>query len=204
MHQLQQLLAQGVILSDQRVRLEPLTEKHAAAMADACTQGELWKLVMTTIPHPEQTQAYIENALAARQAGSRFAFAVIDCATETMVGTTSYHDILAAVKRVEIGYTWYAKAYQRTHINTRCKYLLLQYAFEHLAVNTVGLRTDMFNFASQRAIERIGAKKDGVLRGMVQRADGSIRDLIMYSIIAGEWPVIRAHLQYLLAQYPEG
>ena len=133
-----------------------------------------------------------------RQDGNRFAFAVIEDATGTVLGSTSYHDILPAVRRVEIGYTWYAQRCQRTHINTTCKKLLLAHAFDTLGCHVVGWRTDNFNFRSQQAIERLGAKKDGVIRGHALRRDGTIRDTVMYSLRAGEWPEVRAQLQYLL------
>jgi len=123
---------------------------------------------------------------------------VIEASTGKILGTTSYHDILIDVRRYEIGYTWYAQSVQRTHVNTTCKLLLLQYAFEQLDALTVGLRTDQFNFKSQRAIERLGAKKDGIIRGHVLRKDGTIRDTIMYSMIKGEWDNVKAHLHDLM------
>ena len=135
-----------------------------------------------------------------RAEGHRFAFAVIDEASDAVLGSTSYHDILPDVKRIEIGYTWYARRVQRTHVNTTCKLLLLTRAFDTLECNVVGLRTDNFNFASQRAIERLGAKKDGVIRGHAMRRDGTIRDTVMYSLIREEWPSVRAHLSYLLSR----
>ena len=150
------------------------------------------------MPEPDQTQAYIEDALKAREAGHRFAFAVRDAATGMVLGSSSYHDILPAVKRVEIGYTWYAARCQRTHINTTCKLLLLSHAFDTLGCNVVGWRTDNFNHASQRAIERLGAKKDGVIRGHALRRDGTIRDTVMYSLRSGEWPEVKAQLLYML------
>ena len=133
-----------------------------------------------------------------RADGNRFAFAVLDDATGDVLGSTSFHDILPAVKRVEIGYTWYRKSVQRSHVNTTCKLLMLQHAFDQLGCNVVGWRTDNFNFASQRAIERLGARKDGVIRGHALRRDGTIRDTVMYSMRAGEWPESRAQLLSLL------
>ena len=186
-----------VVLRKNNVRLEPLTDQHIEGLKQATQDGELWKLRITSTPTPDQVEAYIQLA---HTTADRFAFAVIDETTNTIVGTTSYHDILPDPKRVEIGYTWYAKSAQRTHINTTCKFLLLEHAFETLGVNTVALRTDQFNFASQKAIERIGAKKDGVIRGHACRKDGSIRDTVMYSIIQGEWTNVKAHLQDLLAR----
>ena len=189
---------QAVILSGRGVELVPLALDHEAGLRAAAANGELWKLRVTSVPEPEQTRAYIEDALKAREAGHRFAFAVRDAASGTVLGSTSYHDILPAVKRVEIGYTWYAARCQRTHVNTTCKLLMLTHAFETLGCNVVGWRTDNFNFASQRAIERLGAKKDGVIRGHALRRDGTIRDTVMYSLRAGEWPEVKAQLLYLL------
>ena len=136
-----------------------------------------------------------------REDGHRFAFAVVDDATGTVLGTTSYHDILPAVKRVEIGWTWYRKSAQRSHVNTTAKLLMMGHAFDQLGCNVVGWRTDNYNFASQRAIERLGAKKDGVIRGHALRRDGTIRDTVMYSMRAGEWPEVRAQLLYFLKQH---
>jgi RimJ/RimL family protein N-acetyltransferase len=185
-------------LSARGVALVPLALSHEDGLRAAAADGELWKLRITSVPEPENTRAYIEAALQMRQAGHRLAFAVTDEATGTVLGTSSYHDIVPAVKRVEIGYTWYAKRVQRTHVNTTAKLLLLTHAFEGLGCHVVGWRTDNFNFASQRAIERLGAKKDGVLRGHALRRDGTIRDTVMYSVTAGEWPEIKAHLLYQL------
>jgi N-acetyltransferase len=190
-----------IVLSDRGVILEPLALGHEDGLRTAATDGELWKLRITSVPEPHETRAYIENALAMREAGQRFAFAVKDAATGRVLGTSSYHDILPAVKRVEIGYTWYAKSAQRTHVNTTCKLLLLRHAFDTLGCHVVGWRTDNFNFASQRAIERLGAKKDGVIRGHALRRDGTIRDTVMYSLRAGEWPEVRAQLLDRLARH---
>ena len=178
--------------------LVPLALDHEPGLRAAAADGELWQLRVTSVPEPEQTRAYIEAALQMREAGNRFAFAVTEEATGTVLGSTSFHDILPAVKRVEIGYTWYAQRCQRTHINTTCKLLMLTHAFDTLGCRTVGWRTDNYNFASQRAIERLGAKKDGVIRGHAMRRDGTIRDTVMYSLTAGEWPEVKAHLLYLL------
>src|SRR5450830_109500 len=187
-----------VILSARGVELVPLALDHEVGLRAAAADGELWKLRITSVPEPEQTRAYIEAALAAREAGHRFAFAVRDQASGTVFGSSSYHDILPAIKRVEIGYTWYAARCQRTHVNTTCKLLMLTHAFETLGCHVVGWRTDNFNHASQRAIERLGAHKDGVLRGHALRRDGTIRDTVMYSLRAGEWPEVKAQLLYLL------
>lgn len=185
-------------LAARGLALVPLSLDHEAGLRAAAADGELWQLRVTSVPEPEQTRAYIEAALQMREDGNRFAFAVTEEATGTVLGSTSFHDILPAVKRVEIGYTWYAKRCQRTHVNTTCKLLMLTHAFEALGCRTVGWRTDNFNFASQRAIERLGAKKDGVIRGHAMRRDGTIRDTVMYSLAAGEWPEVKAQLLYLL------
>ena len=189
---------QPVHLSGRGVELLPLELAHEAGLRAAAADGELWKLRITSVPEPEQTKAYIEDALQARAAGNRFAFVVRDQASGTVLGSSSYHDILPAVKRVEIGYTWYAARCQRTHVNTTCKLLLLTHAFERLECHVVGWRTDNFNHASQRAIERLGARKDGVIRGHALRRDGTIRDTVMYSLRSGEWPEVKAQLLYLL------
>jgi len=180
------------------VTLVPLALEHEDALRAAAADGELWNLRVTSVPEPDQTRAYIQSALQMRDEGHRFAFAVTDDATGAVLGSTSFHDILPAVKRVEIGYTWYAKRCQRSHVNTTCKLLMLTHAFEALGCRTVGWRTDNYNFASQRAIERLGAKKDGVIRGHALRRDGTVRDTVMYSLTAGEWPEVKAHLLYLL------
>lgn len=174
------------------VRLVPLALEHEAGLRAAAADGALWNIRVTSVPEPEQTRAYIETALQGREQGHRFAFAVLDDATGEVLGCTSYHDILPAVKRVEIGFTWYAKRCQRTHVNTATKLLMMGHAFDTLGCHVVGWRTDNFNFTSQRAIERLGAKKDGVIRGHALRRDGTIRDTVMYSLRAGEWPETRA------------
>ncbi|RUR49413.1 GNAT family N-acetyltransferase [Vreelandella populi] len=189
-----------VTLAAHGIKLEPLAHNQEAGLRAAAADGELWNLRVTSVPMPDETSGFIETALKDREAGHRFAFAVIDEASGTVLGTTSFHDILPEVKRVEIGHTWYAKRAQRTHINTTCKLLLLTHAFDTLGCNVVGWRTDNFNYASQRAIERLGAKKDGVIRGQKLRRDGTIRDTVMYSLHRGEWPEVRAHLNYLLSR----
>ena len=186
-----------VILSDRGIRLVPLALEHEDGLRAAAMDGELWRLRVTSVPEPDQTRRYIDDALAMREAGNRLAFAVLDAASGTVLGSSSYHDILPAVKRVEIGYTWYAARYQRTHVNTTCKLLLMGHAFDTLGCHVVGWRTDNFNYASQRGIERLGAHKDGVIRGHALRRDGTIRDTVMYSMRAGEWPEARAQLLYL-------
>lgn len=186
-----------VVLRDRGIELVPLDLEHEDGLRAAASDGELWRLRITSVPEPEQTRAYIADALRMRRKGHRFAFVVLDTATGTVLGSSSYHDILPAVKRVEIGYTWYRKSSQRTHVNTTCKLLLMGHAFDTLGCHVVGWRTDNFNFASQQAIERLGARKDGVIRGHALRRDGTIRDTVMYSMRAGEWPEARAQLLYL-------
>ncbi|MBV7537320.1 GNAT family N-acetyltransferase [Duganella sp. sic0402] len=181
------------------VRLEPLAPHHAEGLRTAAADGELWNLRITSVPEPHEVDAYIFKAI--EQRPTRLAFAVIDSASGALMGTTSYHDIVPDIGRLEIGYTWYAKSRQRSHVNTTCKLLLLGHAFETLGAALVGLRTDNFNHASQAAIERLGAKKDGVLRHHALRRDGTVRDTVMYSIAAGEWPEIKAQLRYKLAQH---
>ena len=192
---------QPVTLRDRGIRLEPLALAHEAGLRAAAADGQLWRIRVTGVPEPEQTRAYLENALQMREQGSRFAFAVIDEAGERVLGSTSYHDILPAVQRVEIGYTWYAQSVQRSHVNTTCKLLMMGHAFDTLGCAVVGWRTDNYNFASQRAIERLGAKKDGVIRHHQLRRDGTVRDTVIYSMIAAEWPEARAQLLYLLARH---
>lgn len=187
-----------VTLSARGVTLLPLALEHEASLRAAATDGELWNIRVTSVPEPEHTRKYIEDALAMREAGNRFAFVVTETATGRVLGSSSYHDILPAVKRVEIGYTWYGKSSQRSHVNSTCKLLLMTHAFETLGCHVVGWRTDNFNFASQAAIERLGAKKDGVIRGHALRRDGTIRDTVMYSLRSGEWPEVKAQLLHSL------
>jgi RimJ/RimL family protein N-acetyltransferase len=187
-----------VTLTARGITLVPLSLDHEAGLCAAAADGELWNIRVTSVPEPENTRKYIEDALAMREAGNRFAFAVTETDTGKVLGSTSFHDILPAVKRVEIGWTWYAKSVQRSHVNTTCKLLMLTHAFETLGCHVVGWRTDNFNFASQNAIERLGAKKDGVIRGHALRRDGTIRDTVMYSLRQGEWTEVKAQLIYLL------
>lgn len=189
-----------VTLQRGQVRLEPLAAGHVAGLEAAARDGELWNLRVTSVPAPGETADYVAAALKGRQDGHMLAFAVIDQASGSVIGSTRYHDIVPAVERLEIGYTWYAKAWQRSHVNTTCKLLLMSHAFETLGAKLVGWRTDNYNFASQRAIERLGAHKDGVARHHALRRDGTVRDTVMYSLAAGEWPEVKAHLQYQLAR----
>lgn len=190
-----------VRLEGNGVRLEPLTRQHRDGLDAAAADGKLWELWFTTVPGPGQTDAYIEAALAGQEAGTMLPWVVRELSSGAIIGTTRYHDIIAAAGRVEIGYTWYGKRWQRSHVNTVCKLLLLAHAFDTLGCKVVGLRTDNFNFASQRAIEALGAKKDGAIRHHWPRRDGSVRDTVMYSILASEWPDVRKHLELRLARH---
>lgn len=192
---------QPVTLEDYGIRLEPLSMQHHDDLAAAASDGNLWELWFTAVPAPQETRAYIENALAGQQAGHMLPWAVRDLASGTIVGSTRYHDIVVPIDRVEIGYTFYGRSWQRSHVNTSCKLLLLRHAFDDLSCRVVGLRTDNFNFASQRAIEGLGAKRDGILRHHQARRDGTVRDSFMYSILASEWPDVRRHLELRLARH---
>lgn len=183
------------------VRLEPLAPSHEAALVAAASDGRLWELWYTAVPAPDQAAAYIQTALAGQQAGHMLPWAVRDLATDTIVGSTRYHDIVPAIDRVEIGYTWYGGRWQRSHVNTACKLLLLTHAFESVGCRVVGLRTDNFNFASQRAIAGLGAKLDGVIRHHQARKDGTVRDSVMYSILLAEWSDVKRHLLTRLARH---
>lgn len=182
------------------LRLEPMTADHAADLEAAARDGELWNLRITSVPAPGESAAYIATALKGYADGHMLPFVVRDVTSGKIIGSTRYHDIVPAVERVEIGYTWYGKSWQRSHVNTTCKLLLLTHAFETLGAKLVGWRTDNFNYASQNAIERLGARKDGVLRHHALRRDGTIRDTVMYSMTAGEWPEVKNQLLYLLAK----
>jgi N-acetyltransferase len=189
-----------VTLARGPVRLEPLGLEHETGLAAAAADGELWKLWVTSVPEPGAERAYIETALRMRDEGSRMPFVVIEAASNTVLGSTSYHDIVPAIRRLEIGYTWYAKRCQRTAVNSMCKWLLMHHAFEVLGAQLVGWRTDGLNFASQKAIERLGAHKDGVIRHHALRRDGTVRDTVMYSMKPGEWPQARANLERWLTE----
>ena len=195
--------ARPVTLEGHGVRLEPLAREHRDALAKAAADGELWQLWFTTVPEPQQTETYIAQALAGRDAGHMLPFVVREAGSGAIVGSTRYHDIVKEAHRVEIGYTWYARKWQKSHVNTACKLLLLGHAFDTLDCKVVGLRTDNFNFASQRAIEALGAKKDGVLRHHAPRRDGTVRDSVMYSIMLSEWPDVKRHLELRLKKGSE-
>jgi N-acetyltransferase len=190
-----------VTLEGHGIRLEPLTTEHVKGLAKAVTDGRLWELWFTTIPEPDQMAAYVASALDGQRAGHMLPWAVRELASGEVIGSTRYHDIVPQIDRVEIGYTWYAERWQRSYVNTTCKSLLLAHAFDALGCKVVGLRTDNFNFRSQRAIEALGAKKDGVIRHHHPRRDGTVRDSVMYSILATEWPDVRRHLVSRLTRH---
>ena len=183
------------------VRLEPLTKKHEKGLAEAAQDGKLWELWYTSVPEPEKTRTYIATALEGQEAGHMLPWVVIDPKSGAVIGSTRYHDIIPAADRVEIGWTWYAARWQRSHVNTACKLLLFEFAFEKVGCKVVGLRTDNFNFRSQRAIEALGAKKDGVIRHHWPRRDGTIRDTVMYSVLVAEWPDVKRHLLFRLGRH---
>ena len=186
--------ASPVVLQGHGLRLEPLTLQHEPGLRAAAADGELWNLRVTSVPRPEDTAAYIAQALDMQARGERLPWAVMEEASGRVLGCTSYHDLIPAVRRVEIGWTWYARSVQRSHVNTAAKLLLMTHAFDILGCTVVGWRTDILNLTSQRAIERLGAHRDGVLRSHALRRDGSIRDTVMYSLLASEWPEVRARL----------
>jgi N-acetyltransferase len=190
-----------VILEGGGIRLEPLTDDHHEALAAAASDGRLWELWFTAVPPPGGMRDYVADALKGQREGHMLPWAVRDLVSGDIIGSTRYHDIVPAIDRVEIGYTWYAQSRQRTHVNTTCKRLLLSHAFDTLGCKVVGLRTDGFNFRSQRAIEALGAKKDGVIRHFGARRDGTARDSVMYSILSSEWPDVRRHLDFRLARH---
>jgi RimJ/RimL family protein N-acetyltransferase len=182
------------------VRLEPLSASHAGGLRAAAQDGHIWTLRVTWVPDEHQVDEYIATALATP---NRVPFAVVDAASNTIMGTTSYHDIAPGIDRVEIGYTWYAKSRQRSGVNTSCKLMLLSHAFNTLGCAVVGLRTDNLNYASQAAIERLGARKDGVIRHHGLRRDGSVRDTVFYSILRSEWHGIETCLRERLQHHAD-
>ena len=192
---------QAITLEGHGVVLEPLAREHHDALEAAAADGKLWELWFTSVPEPGKTHAYIAAALAGRDAGHMLPFAVRERSSGAIVGATRYHDIVREADRVEIGYTWYAKRWQRSHVNSACKLLLFTHAFEKLGCKVVGLRTDNFNLASQRAIEALGAKKDGVIRHHWPRRDGTVRDTVMYSVLVTEWPDVKRHLELRLKRH---
>ena len=190
-----------VTLEGHGLRLEPLAREHEAPLATAAADGRLWELWYTSVPAPDTIATYVADALAGLATGVMLPWAVRDLASGEIVGSTRYHDIVAPIDRVEIGYTWYGARWQRSHVNTAAKLLLLTHAFEDVGCAVVGLRTDNFNFRSQRAIEALGAKRDGVLRHHQARRDGTVRDSVMYSILAAEWSDVKRHLALRLARH---
>jgi RimJ/RimL family protein N-acetyltransferase len=193
--------ARPIVLEGKGVRLEPMTVGHEADLAATVSDGRLWELWFTAIPAPDQTRTYINTALQGQKDGIMLPWVVRELSEGKIVGTTRYHDIVAAIDRVEIGYTFYAKSWQRSHVNTACKILLLGHAFDTLGCKVVGLRTDNFNFPSQKAIEALGAKKDGVIRHHAVRRDGSARDTVIYSILAKEWPDVKRYLELRVVRH---
>jgi N-acetyltransferase len=195
------LQPEPIVLEGGGVRLEPLGLSHVQDLAEAASDGRLWELWFVGCPRPDQVQSYVAAALEGQKHGHMLPWAVRELASGRLIGCTRYHDIVAPIDRVEIGYTWYAKSWQRSHVNTTCKLLLFQHAFEALRCQVVALRTDHFNFASQRAIEALGARKDGVLRHHQARRDGSPRDTVMYSVLAHEWRDVKRHLEARLVRH---
>ena len=189
-----------ITLSGRHAALEPLAYDQHDGLVAAVRDGELWKLWYTAIPTPEGMRAEIERRLGLQQAGSMLPFAVRKLASGKIAGMTTYMNVDAKNRRVEIGSTWYAESAQRTPLNTECKLMLLTHAFETLDCIAVEFRTGFFNYASRRAIERLGAKQDGILRSHQRYADGSLRDTVVFSIVAGEWPAVKRHLEFKLAE----
>ena len=188
-----------VTLADTDVTLVPLDQTHASDLKIAASDGEMWKLWYTWIPHPDDVETEIDRRLSEQNAGRMLPFAILD-ASGRAVGMTTYMNIDATNKRVEIGSTWVCKSVQRGPLNTQCKRLLLAHAFDTLGCIAVEFRTHFMNHQSRRAIERLGAKLDGVLRSHMVMADGSLRDTCVYSIVAHEWPMVRAHLNWQLTK----
>ena len=191
---------QPITLEGYGLRLEPMTPAHADDLGAVAADGRLWELWFTSVPEPGGVDGYIATALDGQANGHMLPWVVRELEAGVVVGTTRYHDIVPEIDRVEIGYTFYGKRWQRTHVNTACKLLLFEHGFDGLGCKVVGLRTDNFNYASQRAIERLGAKRDGVLRHHQARRDGTARDSYMYSVLAHEWPDVRRHLRLRLSR----
>lgn len=192
---------QPVTIEGPSVRLEPLSHDHHDGLALAAADGSLWELRFAAVPEPAQIHAYIDNALIGQAEGRMLPWAVRELTSGTIVGTTRYYDIVPAIDRIEIGFTWYGKRWQRGLINTGCKLLLLGHAFDSLGCEVVGFRTDILNLVSQRAIEALGARKDGVIRHHQLRRDGTVRDTVIYSILASEWPDVKRQLELRLARH---
>ena len=186
--------AAPITLQGWSIRLAPLTLAHTTGLQAAAADGTLWNLHITWVPKPEETTAYIQKSLDMQAQGTRTPFAVMDADSGQVLGTTSYHDIVPGAHRLEIGHTWYAASVQRSHVNTAAKLLLMSHAFDTLGCAVIGWRTDILNTRSQQAIERLGAHKDGVIRHHTQRWDGTVRDTVMYSMLAAEWPAAQHRL----------
>src|SRR3954463_2060373 len=195
---------QPAILEGRGIRLEPLTDEHHDGLISAASDGRLWELWFTAVPAPDGMGTYLADAQKGEQEGRMLPWAVRNLANGAIIGSTRYHDIVPNLDRGENGYTWYAQSYQRTHVNTTCKLLLLSHAFDTLGCKVVGLRTDNFNFRSQKAIEGLAPKPDGVLRHHAARTDGTVRDSVIYSILAAEWRDVRRHLELRLARHATG
>ena len=189
-----------VTLASERVTLTPLDRSHLDALRVAVADGELWRLWYTFVSTPDAMAAEIDRRLKLRDSGSMLPFTVIENATGEPVGMTTFMNIDAVNKRVEIGSTWYRKRVQRTDVNTHCKLLMLTHAFEALDCIAVEFRTHFFNHQSRRAIERLGAKLDGILRNHQRASNGTLRDTCVYSIVAAEWPTVKAHLTFQLSR----
>jgi N-acetyltransferase len=187
-----------VTLKGTHAILEPLSQARHDELVEAVRDGELWKLWYTSVPSPERVRQEIDRRLKLQAQGSMLPFAVVDPRTGTAVGMTTYMNVDAVHRRVEIGSTWYRKRVQRTPLNTECKLMLLTHAFDTLDCIAVEFRTHFFNQQSRRAIERFGAKLDGILRNHQRATDGTLRDTCVYSIIASEWPTVRSHLRFRL------
>ena len=195
------IVLDATVLEGHGVRLEPLAPVHAEGLALAASDGRLWELRYTFVPEADKVDTYISEALAGQSAGHMLPWAVRELESGAIVGSTRFHDVMTAVDRVEIGYTWYAARWQRSHVNTACKLLLLGHAFETVGCRVVGFRTDGVNVRSQQAIEALGARKDGVIRHHALRRDGTVRDSVMYSILATEWPEVKRHLELRLSRH---
>lgn len=195
------IVLEPIVLEGHGVRLEPLAPAHAEGLAHAASDGRLWELRYTFVPEADKVESYISEALAGQSAGHMLPWAVRELESGAIAGSTRFHDVMAAVDRVEIGYTWYAARWQRSHVNTVCKLLLLGHAFEAIGCGVVGFRTDGVNVRSQRAIEALGASKDGVIRHHALRRDGTVRDSVMYSILAAEWPAVKRRLEDRLLRH---
>ncbi|TAM85961.1 MAG: N-acetyltransferase [Candidimonas sp.] len=198
------MFAEPVTLTGAYARLEPLSPAHAADLVEAVKDGELWRLWYTSVPEPDRVAAEIARRLGLLEKGAMLPFAVVEPATGRAVGMTTYMNVDAANRRLEIGSTWYRHRVQHTALNTECKLMLLTHAFETLDCIAVEFRTHFFNFQSRAGIERLGAKFDGILRQHSIAANGTVRDTCVYSIVASEWPAVKTHLSYQLSKprYP--